>query len=48
MGNLKTCYDMGFDSVKNGATEENCHFGLFRTPEMTKAWEDGCNDAKNQ
>ena len=45
-GNLKVCYKMGYDSEKNGTTEKNCHFGLFKTPEMTGAWEDGVKKAK--
>jgi hypothetical protein len=47
-GNLKKCYEMGFDAEKNGANTENCHFGLFATPEMTKAWEHGNKDAKKE
>lgn len=44
--NLKVCFEMGYDSEKNGATVENCHFGLFATPEMTKAWESGAAKAR--
>lgn len=46
-GNLKKCYEAGKDCGVNGATLENCHFGLFASPEMTKAWEDGKNSIKN-
>ena len=34
-------YRAGFDCGINGANEENCHFGLFATPEQTKEWERG-------
>ena len=40
-GNLKKCYEMGYDGGVNGANTDNCHFGLFASPEMTKAWENG-------
>jgi hypothetical protein len=32
---------MGFDSEFNGANTTNCHFSLFGSPELTKAWELG-------
>jgi len=38
---LAYCEQMGYDCAKNGATEKNCHFGLFPTAEHTKAWERG-------
>ena len=47
-GNLKICYDKGIDCAKNGANEDNCHFGLFASPEMTKEWERGNKDALKQ
>ena len=40
---LQHCYEMGRDAKKNGASPINCHFSLFRTPEMTRAWEKGNN-----
>jgi len=41
-------YQMGMDCAKNGANETNCHFRLFSSPEMTKAWEQGKRDAEKQ
>lgn len=38
-------YRMGYDCGKNGANTTNCHFGIFSTPENTKAWERGKADA---
>jgi len=40
-GNLKKCYEMGYDAGLNGANTENCHFGLFATKEMSDAWSVG-------
>ena len=37
----KLWYDAGYDCAKNGANLGNCHFNLFATPALTKAWEDG-------
>jgi hypothetical protein len=31
----------GFDAGYNGSNTTNCHFSLFATPAMTKAWERG-------
>jgi len=31
----------GYDCGKNGANTTNCHFRLFASPELTKAWERG-------
>jgi hypothetical protein len=31
----------GYDCGKNGPSSTNCHFRLFATPELTKAWERG-------
>ena len=45
-GNLRACFEAGYDSVASGANESNCHFGYFSTPEMTKAWERGAAEAK--
>ncbi len=36
----------GEDCVKNGANKKNCHFSIFATPELTKAWEAGKKDAE--
>ena len=44
-GNLKKAFEMGYDCGVNGANTTNCHFGLFSSPEMTKAWEEGKNRA---
>lgn len=46
-GNLKKCYEMGFDAGLNGANEENCHFSLFATREMTDAWTQGTKDGES-
>jgi len=43
---LEFCYRMGRDYAANGANEENCHFLLFSSPERTKEWERGRDDAK--
>lgn len=32
---------MGYDAGINGPNTTNCHFSLFRRPELTKAWERG-------
>jgi hypothetical protein len=32
---------MGFDAEFNTTNTTNCHFSLFATPELTKAWEAG-------
>lgn len=42
---LEFCYQMGRDYAINGANEENCHFLLFGSAEMTKAWERGRDEA---
>lgn len=34
-------YKAGIDCGLNGATTQNCHFSLFATPELMKAWEMG-------
>lgn len=31
----------GYDFGLHGANETNCHFSLFSSPELTKAWEEG-------
>jgi len=45
---IKHAYEMGFDFGKNGANATNCHFGLFTTKKMTKAWEEGKADGEKQ
>lgn len=32
---------MGYDAGRNKPNETNCHFSIFATPAMTKAWEKG-------
>ena len=34
-------YEAGRDCGLNGPNMSNCHFSLFATPAMTKAWERG-------
>lgn len=46
-GELKKVYDQGFDCGQNGANQTNCNFGLYSTPEKTKAWENGKKDAES-
>lgn len=31
----------GYDAGLNGPTTENCHFSLFASPMLTRAWERG-------
>lgn len=38
----------GYDSGLNGASTTNCHFSLFATPELTKAWEEGNRHGKEE
>ena len=38
----------GYDCEKNGANLTNCHFALFATAELTKAWEQGKEDYKKE
>jgi len=44
---LEFCYKMGRDYAVNGANEENCNFLLFGSPEKTKAWERGRDEARS-
>ena len=37
-------YAMGKDCACRGATGDNCHFRLFATPALTRAWERGKAD----
>ena len=37
---------LGYNSVLDGANEENCHFSIFTLEENTKAWEAGAAEAK--
>ncbi len=32
---------MGYDAETNGADTANCHFSIFATSELTRAWELG-------
>lgn len=32
---------MGYDAGRNKPNETNCHFSIFATPYMTRAWERG-------
>lgn len=38
-------YQMGYDYSRHGASEVNCFFTLFATPELLRAWEEGKADA---
>jgi hypothetical protein len=38
-------YAAGYDCGWNGANEKNCDFRFFRTPEMTREWEKGKEEA---
>lgn len=38
-------YDAGKRSARDGCNEDNCHFSYFATPELTKAWERGRDEA---
>jgi len=41
VGDHQHSYQMGFDYYLHGANESNCDFRLFRTKELTAAWEKG-------
>lgn len=43
---FNTPYEAGYDAEENGSSVRNCHYGFFSTPERTKQWEHGRNDAK--
>jgi len=45
---LAECYQAGRQSVLIGATEENCHFRFFGSPESTAEWERGARDARQE
>ena len=45
-GDLKKCYDLGYDAGFNEPNMENCHFGLFATKEMSDAWSSGSKDGE--
>lgn len=45
---LDDAYNAGYDCGKHGSTEQNCHFALFASPEMTRAWERGKRDATQE
>jgi ribosome modulation factor len=38
---LHSAYQYGYDAGVNGPNTTNCHFSLFHSPDMTKAWERG-------
>jgi len=38
---LAYAFDMGRDYALMGANTTNCHFSIFSSREMTKAWERG-------
>lgn len=44
----KIAVAMGYDCGINGADEKNCHFSLFTTSELTKAWEQGKKKADEE
>ena len=48
IGDLDHCEAMGFDSVKSGADEKNCHFAIFGTREGMMAWERGKRRAEEE
>ena len=39
-------YMCGMDYYLNGVQNDNCHFSLFTTRAMAKAWEQGKDDAE--
>ena len=43
---LQIAYDRGYACGLSGPNEDNCHFTLFATPDMTKAWEHGKRDGE--
>ncbi len=45
-GQLKVCYEKGYDAGRNGSNKDNCHFGLFATKKMSDVWSKGNKDAK--
>lgn len=42
----RQCFEAGYDSVVNGANEQNCAFWLFSSRENTSAWEAGQKAAR--
>ena len=42
------CYDMGYDCGLNGSNSRNCDFRYFLSPDHTRAWEQGNNDAQRK
>jgi ribosome modulation factor len=34
-------HSFGYDAGRNKPNETNCHFSIFATPELTRAWERG-------
>ncbi len=43
---FRDAYSAGYDCGMYGPNTRNCHFGWFRTPEMTKDWERGKKDGE--
>jgi len=39
--NEQQAYDLGVDCAKNGVNTTNCHFSIFDSSSLTKAWERG-------
>ena len=44
----KAARDAGRDCALNGANTTNCHFSLFSSPELTRAWEEGKKQAERE
>ena len=42
----KQAFDAGRDCAKNGANTTNCHFTLFASKELMKAWQKGYDKEK--
>jgi len=43
---MSYAYKMGFDCGVNGPNQKNCHFSLFSSPQGTREWEEGKQDAE--
>lgn len=42
----KTAFVAGYNCSIYGANTKNCHYSLFASPELTKAWESGKEQAE--
>lgn len=42
----KEAYTRGYDCGLHGSNEQNTHFSIFQSEEMTAAWSEGKEDAK--